>query len=1651
MAGGIGLNKSGAGTLLISGAQLYTGTTTLNEGTLKLGASNALYSSTPASGQTARGAVTINNPAAVFDINGFNNAIGALNVVAGSVVNSGTGGSLTTSGLLTLGTVTAGVGGAYGSAPSINTGTGILNLGGDITFVSNNDPNGVTIAGKLALGFDLVGPGLTRLSSGASRNLTIGNSVAPGATGVSNPDFTISAAISGPGLGINKAGTAATGLGTLLLSGANTYSGPTVITAGRLIADSSSSIGTATALGDDSVARIVSVGAASTLTLQGSHVFSANTVLSLNGTGLIIAQADLALPGAFNNLSGNNTLQGLVTLNASSAIKSTAGTLTLAGEIIHQPLAPLITFFGSGNMAISGGIDTGTGAITFSSTNTNPASSTYTLGGTANNYYTGVTTINAGTVVLNKTGAGVNALGTGGVAGTYVTGAVIVGLNAGGPAAVINYGGSAGNDQINDYAGLTINQSGVVNMNGVSDTIGSLASLTTSIYAAQIAIPGAPTAPLIAGASTTNGVLNLGTGGTLTIGANNLAASYTGTITGAGNLVKVGIGVQSLNNADTYTGSTTLTHGGITIGFNDVLPTGTALVVNSPTGSALNLAGWNQTVGSLAGVGQIALGANTGNRLTFGSSGISTSFDGIISGSPLGTAGGLMKVGSGDFILDGNNTLTANIFVDSGSVTLKDLIAASGAAAPIWINASNGAILNLRADNTQNFGGATASGLNVTGTGTAMVNVDRVDAGVITGNVLSLQALNLGGQTLSVTGAHNYGLRFAGATTLTPNTTTTFDVGANLSLELAAAIANTNGAINKAGAGLMVLSAANTQTGTVTVSNGTLRVISVAAQTAALNPLGLNLGPAGVTLAGGVLDLRANTSATALWARNTLVTGNAAINVDPITGIFGYAPLAQQPINTAPALLHTLGALSIGNNTLGITTTQFGPFATGAGLSFTGLTTLTGAATFNVAANGFLQLSQINETGGSFGFTKTGPGILNLSNAAGETGAGAVNDGILRASNILGLGLGATTVSATGVLEINGVTTTSGTLVLADGGTLRGVGNAGFNGLVNPISLPTDVPAAVTIQTGSSATGTTLFNTADVFTIGTSTFGPAASGTPTAGGLTGGIAGSTINVSGQGRIILSSNTSNVIAGWNVNSGTLQLGNTAVASPNALGNAANVITLNGTATGNGTLSIGAIATAVPNSIVFNGGALGGSTGGLATYASAASATVTLSGASTSMIFAQDVNNAAGSSRAIDIGGALVGSGKVTGTGNLVVSGLATTGLLPVSFTNDASDFTGTLTVVNAIASFGKSAGISTGRWVPASGAPAITLLQGGQLIAENGAGNESDPAFPGGRIPDASPIGMTGATLKLTNKNGTPGLETVGAVTLNGGLSTFDATRGATAVSNDLTLTSLTRTPGATANFIGTSLGLPGGTNSRIYVSTVSSPIANIGGGFITGNDFVQYTAADGVSAITAYTLNPTESGLTTGLDVKYSSAGTVTLAGARQTNSLNLAAAETIALGANNLTLESGGILQSVTGGSISGTTGILSAGTTTNLAELFVHNNAAALGISAIIGNNPAGGPVVVVYDASGAGEYDHAHRFGQHLWRHDLRQRRDADLEQDGGPQRHPQQPGDQRRHRELRGEHLQRGDRQHRERHDQQSEWQRCPDPERDGRPE
>src|SRR5581483_2954554 len=103
---------------------------------------------------------------------------------------------------------------------------------------------------------------------------------------------------------------------------------------------------------------------------------------------------------------------------------------------------------------------------------------------------------------------------------------------------------------------------------------------------------------------------------------------------------------------------------GGTIAYTGTADGGTsAVVVNS--GGTLTIAGLTDGgthIGSLAGAGDVTLGANT---LTVGSLNTDTEFSGVIAGT-----GGLIKTGTGTLALSGDNTYTGGTTIQAGTLQL---------------------------------------------------------------------------------------------------------------------------------------------------------------------------------------------------------------------------------------------------------------------------------------------------------------------------------------------------------------------------------------------------------------------------------------------------------------------------------------------------------------------------------------------------------------------------------------------------------------------------------------------------------------------------------------------------------------------------------------------------------------------------------------------------------------------------------------------------------------------------------------------------------------------------------------------------------------------------------------------------------------------
>jgi autotransporter-associated beta strand protein len=149
----------------------------------------------------------------------------------------------------------------------------------------------------------------------------------------------------------------------------------------------------------------------------------------------------------------------------------------------------------------------------------------------------------------------------------------------------------------------------------------------------------------LAGASGSSVTLD-NTGG-LGIGSLSLSTTFAGTISGGGSIFLNG-GTLSLANHNTYQGFTSIAIGTtLSVDAEDAIPS-TSRVVLGGTLDMTNVAGFNDTIGSLEGSGQVKLG--TGELITGGNN-LSTDYSGIVSGPGI-----IVKEGSGAMTLSAFNT-----------------------------------------------------------------------------------------------------------------------------------------------------------------------------------------------------------------------------------------------------------------------------------------------------------------------------------------------------------------------------------------------------------------------------------------------------------------------------------------------------------------------------------------------------------------------------------------------------------------------------------------------------------------------------------------------------------------------------------------------------------------------------------------------------------------------------------------------------------------------------------------------------------------------------------------------------------------------------------------------------------------------------------
>ncbi|ENP31067.1 autotransporter-associated beta strand [Brucella abortus 64/122] len=608
LTGTHGLEKADGGTLILTGANTYTGGTAISGGTLQLGDG--------ATNGSVQGAISTGADAAHKGVLAIRAAAGTPATIGNTI--SGTG-SVSVLG----GTVTFSVANSYTGGTTLAGGTTIVtadaNLGAVGTNVALN--NGATL--RFGANLDA-----THSFTHAFQLGTVASDV--GTLDTDGHDVAMSGVISGAG-GLMKSGT-----GTVTLSGVNTYTGGTTLTAGTLAAASDNNLGGASG-------GLTFNGG--TLQVMGTSWTSTNRAVSLQAGG-----GTFDIEDAANNFAVTQGVAG-----AGGLTKSGSGTLTLSADNTYTGGG---TVFAGGVVSVDKEVRLGGGGLTFNGgtlqvmgtswTSTNRAVSLQAGGGTfdiedaANNFavtqgvagaggltksgsgtltlsgansYTGATTVSAGTLVVanDNTGGGTTTvdvgaglqIGTGGVSGSLAgdivnNGTLVVDRsNAFDLANVISGTGS-----------LTKNGAGTLTLSGVNSYTGG-----TTVSAGILTLTGDNTG----GGTTTvdaGAVLQIGTGGTSGNLAGDIAnngalvvnrsdaLNLANAISGAGSLMKSGAGTLTLSGANSYTGATTVSAGTLTQGAAGGFSTASSRY-DVDTDGTLDLGGFDTMLAALYNAGTI--------------------------------------------------------------------------------------------------------------------------------------------------------------------------------------------------------------------------------------------------------------------------------------------------------------------------------------------------------------------------------------------------------------------------------------------------------------------------------------------------------------------------------------------------------------------------------------------------------------------------------------------------------------------------------------------------------------------------------------------------------------------------------------------------------------------------------------------------------------------------------------------------------------------------------------------------------------------------------------------------------------------------------------------------------------------------------------
>lgn len=872
---GQGITKSGSSLLVFSGNNSYTGTTLVNSGVLRLSSANALSGGIGATGGTS--ALTINGGVVELGAGDFSRGLGT-----GSSQFQITGG---TSGFSAYGgprVVTVNGDASeeiqWGSTHFAPT-TLVLNQAYGFNAAVAPYPNGsIELTNKIDL-------------NGTTRTVQVGANIALLSGDIRNTGFI--------------SGLIKTGAGTLVLSGNNSYDGPTTLTAGTL------SIGAANNLGNTAQLSLnggtVQITGTSLTSLTGlatsvsfennakgfdihnaANTFTVNQAVSgttfvKSGVGTLVLNQNNTFTGATTS-TGGGTLVLDYTTNNGSKLSDTAG-LTLSGTALvlrggsHTEVVSSTTLGHRTGNSISR--ESGSTSKISLGTLTSPGGNNmHTLAISEANIATTTTSNASGILALGRVTVGSHFGANDGSGNIVEYSGYTAATTAGGGNASVVYqltGGGTMAANLASYALRIVNDanSNVLDLNTRNI---NLTNNSTLLYAGgfdnQYTINGT-TGAVSSASGNQPFVINTYAGTTLTINA-RVTSNFT-------NIQKAGLGTLVLGSNSQLGdagGPTVVQQGVLRLAHQNALgSTATGTVVQG--GAALELSGGIDFAAEPLSINGVGISNNGALRNQSGTN----SFAGAIT---IGASGARINSDVGTSLtLTGGivTTVTQDVTFGGAGNTIVSTAAISGSGSVIKDGAG---ILTLSADNTY-FGNTTVSAgkllvNNTTGSGTGTglvsvgVNATLGGSGTIAGATTIAGNLNPGNSPGL--------LSFGSSLTLETTAVTTMEINGLVRGTEYDAV-NATGQFNYAGDLIL-------QFGTTLVSDATFNLFDFGSQTGSLDT---------VTLAGNYTGSLIN-NGSGVWS---LTSGNNSWVFNQSTGELGLT-VAVIPEPKA-ALLGTIGLM----------------------------------------------------------------------------------------------------------------------------------------------------------------------------------------------------------------------------------------------------------------------------------------------------------------------------------------------------------------------------------------------------------------------------------------------------------------------------------------------------------------------------------------------------------------------------------------------------------------------------------------------------------------------------------------------------------------------------------------------------------------------